>query len=93
MAQWCEALVRLVSDPQPDRPKRGDVIVICPAGWKWSKGDLGNGRRMVVTLHGDVRAHDPLMAPGIGWYRAVYVDLDDGNKVKARPPRHAEQVG
>lgn len=52
-----EALVRIVDKTDPKNAindawltKAGDVIVVCPQGWKWSKEELNNPEWVILRI-------------------------------------------
>ena len=84
-----EVLVRWVDKTSADSRhnssimKRGDVVVICPAGWKWSKRELNNSDWRILKVDLAPTVIDSLMHEEEGEFadriprkRKYQIDID-----------------
>lgn len=100
-----ELLVRVVdkvnSDPYLDVhcTKRGDVIAVCPDGWRWGSGELNNPAWRIVKLPGVTVSQasvflgpeietDPTHPNRMRRNRAFKIDVDALGDMPAGPRLH-----
>lgn len=66
-----ELLVRVVDKTHPDAAadvgclKRGDVIAVCPDGWRWGNAELRNPAWRILRVPGAPEAFDALLSPEV----------------------------
>lgn len=81
----CEMLVRVVDKRLPldqgadvTLSKRGDVIVVVPDGWKWSKGELANPDwRILKWPHVSIDEASVLMSPEIAHAKPLSASISN----------------